>query len=155
MKDFQIRLYDPGGNSIGNAPYRISIEGRVQGPSVADSQGYVNLRNVEVPTKCTLEWGIPDPAADPKQPPVYLFKLDMLLDVEREEELEDDARKEDCKKRLNNLGYPIAEDLRQNVAAFQRDFQQKYQLRTDGELDEKTMDAIEDVYDKCPKKLYE
>ena len=77
MKDFQIRLYDPGGNSIGNAPYRISIEGRVQGPSVADSQGYVNLRNVEVPTKCTLEWGIPDPAADPKQPPVYLFKLDM------------------------------------------------------------------------------
>jgi hypothetical protein len=153
-KDFQIRLYDPQGVTIAGAPYRATIGTQVS-TATADSEGFANLRNLEVPAECVIEWGLPDPQADPQRPPVYLFKLEMLLDVEREQELMDTAREQDCKKRLNNLGYVISEDTKKNVAAFQNDFQQKYHLRTDGELDDKTMDAIEDVYDKCAKNLRE
>ena len=142
------------GVTIAGAPYRATIGTQVS-TATADSEGFANLRNLEVPAECVIEWGLPDPQADPQRPPVYLFKLEMLLDVEREQELMDTAREQDCKKRLNNLGYVISEDTKKNVAAFQNDFQQKYHLRTDGELDDKTMDAIEDVYDKCAKNLRE
>lgn len=147
LRSFDIRLYDPDGIVIPDAPFVVTIGGRKPAKGVA-KDGFVRLQDVEVPAGCVMEWGLP-----PKDgaEPELSFRLEMFLDVE-----ENDADREaEATQRLHNLGYPASFELQRNVAEFQRDFGQERQppLRADGVLDDDTIGRLRDIYRRSDDDL--
>ncbi len=58
----RIRLYDPVGNFIGSAPYRVLLDGVVLNLSKkADSHGIIQFQvsEADIPKRCAVQWGLP------------------------------------------------------------------------------------------------
>jgi hypothetical protein len=150
VRQFEIRLYDPLGQFMAGAAFRTILEGRSSRPGFADDRGYIRIRDVEVPARCTVLWGPRDTENPAVQPSAYLYRLDVILDIDDSAISDRDGREENAMKRLNNLGYPIGRKPDENIRAFQIDFQRQFGLEVTGLLDRKTMDALEKVHDRCP-----
>jgi len=139
LTSFSIRLYDLSGRFIALAPCRLTVGGRKPMPLQANERGILTALDVEVPNRCRIEWGFQPP---PGEEPDFVFSLDMFLthdDLEREEE---------AKQKLHNLGYSVDNEFHSNVQAFQQDYGHLASppLKTDGQLDDETMDLIRGVY---------
>lgn len=142
---FCIRLYDPDGQFIQNAPYELTLPGRKPIRGSADNRGMVIFRSIESPGKCLISWG-PKPLAS--QAPELIFYLDMFLTIDELNTSEEAAQK------LNNLGYDN-DALSDNVKAFQIDFgaQENPPLPADGQLDSRTFTLLRKVHDRCADDL--
>lgn len=147
MQYFQVRLYDPTGKYIAFAPYRLSIGGAAQPPQKADEKGLIVGQNVEVPSRCLIEWAFPPVGEEAqKEPPVYRFKAEVFLS------LDSDDRKRTIQM-LNNLGYPGESAFEENVADFQTDYQRDLNLQVSGQADPRTKKAIHEVHTQCDDDL--
>jgi hypothetical protein len=147
LRSFDIRLYDPEGVAIADAPFVVKVGGRKPVKGVA-KDAFVHLQDVEVPSSCVVEWGFP-PASGEEA--VLDFRLEVLLGVE-----EDDGDREgEATRRLHNLGYADGLPFASRVAAFQRDFGAGTAppLRTDGVLDDPTLAHLRDVYERSADDL--
>lgn len=141
VRTFRIRLYDPRRRFIAFAPCEVTLGKRTPFSDKADASGILTLKDVEVPTPCTIRWGFkPDEGKDAD----LIFTLDVFLDIDDEvgENKNDEAR-----QKLNNLGYCNSES-NTNVSNFQRDFGQlaNTPLKVTGELDNDTLELIRRVY---------
>ncbi|MGH8079149.1 MAG: hypothetical protein ACREP7_01150 [Lysobacter sp.] len=160
VKTVAIRLYDLESRAIAHAPYRLEIEGREPTIGVADSEGILTLRDVEVPATCLIRWALPaseqsdsaQPAsaspASAQTPPDYVFGLSMFLSAD------DPDSEVEARKKLNNLGY-IDPDPAINTCLFQRDYRQlaKPPLVETGRLDPDTLRVLREVYARCEDDL--
>jgi hypothetical protein len=160
IKSFQVRLYDPLGKCIPNAPYQVAA-GALSVTDHADDQGIFTAHNIEVPNVCYVRWGYPPDQNSVASTPVeststaqkntvdYKFTLQLFLGIT------DDDPDAAAHQRLNNLGYHV-DPPEANVANFQRDYQDTKGLTVTGKLDQTTVDAIRDIHDTClPDLLYE
>jgi hypothetical protein len=140
-----LRLYDPGGNFIANAPYQFSVGNQTNSRSgKADAQGFLRAFDVPVPSTCIVKWG--PPPDSPDKPIQYPYQLEVFIDIQ-------DGNADEAMERLNNLGYPREDSLGENVGAFQRDYGDSRGLRKDGTLDDATLAAIREVHDTCADHL--
>lgn len=145
LKTTQIRLYDPDSRAIPHAPCEIVIEGHQPFTTTASAEGIVVVRNIEVPAVCRVRWGHPRSDGKPLQ---YVYGLTMFLAIG------DDDDHEEARKKLNNLGYGLpAQEA--NIAAFQRDYRSLVDppLSATGELDERTLRVLREVYGRCEHDL--
>ena len=140
-----IRLYDPDGKFIANAPYLLAIGvGSTPKSGTADSFGFLRLLHLPVPSTCIVQWGYPQQSST--QPVDYIFRLEVCLDVGI-------GSNDEFLERLNNLGYDREDPAEGNTAAFQRTYGKPRGLRTDGVLDDATAGAIREVHDACADQL--
>ncbi len=140
LKIYQIRLYDPSGRAIGEAPYEITIGNRKNRKPIsdkADRDGYVTLHDIEVPTTSFIKWGY---KPEPGEAPMLIFSLNLYLNIDEQSE------EEEARKKLNNLGY-VNSDLAVNREAFQRDYGH---LAKPGETQ---MELLRRVYQSCADDL--
>src|SRR5262245_2650631 len=145
LTTFEIRVYDLTGKFIPSAPFRLTASGRTI-TGQANGKGVVIAQDVVVPDRCLLEWGY-KPTGSEK--PDFVFSLDVFL-------THDNLSKEDeAKQKLNNLGYPEANNLTTNVTQFQEDYGHLATppLKADGELNDATMKLIRDVHKSCENDL--
>lgn len=159
LQNFDVRLYSPVGRNIPFAPCEVTLGTRPPSRLIADSRGFVTLRDVEVPAKCHLRWGFP--AAAGKLPDL-LFNLDLFLKADQsangddtsnvDESSVDDGKRQsdnqqDDRKMLNNLGY-TRPDPDDNVRSFQRDYGDLATppLGLTGTLDAATTQLLRRVY---------
>jgi hypothetical protein len=148
LKNFRIRLYDPDGQYIANAPCEVTVGDSAPYTDEADDEGIITLRWIKPPSPCFLKWGMkPDEGEDPK----LQFSLNMLL-------IDDEAVKaadgSDARKKLNNLGY-CDPDQKINVEDFQRDYGDLAtpKIYPTGELDDETLELLDSVYQQCADNL--
>ena len=146
LATFEIRLYDPAGRFIAEAPFEAQVGLRKPITGTATENGGVLLQDLEIPNRVVLRWGL---KAKPGQKPELDFGLDMFL---THENLSPEA---EAKQKLHNLGYPQAEEPLENITAFQRDYGHlaKPPLPLTGKLDDPTMNLIRKVYDTCGDDL--
>jgi len=143
---FQIRLYDPMGKVIANAPFELSIGLRKPIRGTANENGLVVAQDIEVPNRCILKWGF---APKDKKAPELIFGIEMFLTHDQLEQ-EDEA-----KQKLHNLGYSSENDFSRNVATFQKDYGKLAEggLEESGKFGPRTMSLLRNVYLSCEKDL--
>jgi hypothetical protein len=132
----RIRLFDRDRQPLGGAPFRVITPTKAI-PGFSEPNGDAVVRNVPVPSTCTVKWSRPaeatggtpiDPSLDSAQ---FEFELSVFVDLADEEEDHTDSQgaetetdtgmsNESARRRLSNLGYR-AESLTDNIKAFQRD----------------------------------
>lgn len=150
LRSFRIRLYDPMGKFIGNAPCRLTVGGNTRPTDKADDRGYLTVHDVVVPNRCTVQWAFP-PKKDKSQTSVteFPFSLELFLNID------EGSNEKEAAELLNNLGYVATLPLETNVRSFQQDYGKQFGLQEDGKLDEdnKTLNAIRTVHDGCADDL--
>lgn len=149
IKAYQrIRLYDLEGQYIPRAAYELTMgKGKVI-KGQADDMGFVDVLATSENNRCVIDWGF---ETDSGQEPYLIFHLEMFLRIEEE----DSDREEEAKRKLNNLGYLLSEPLSTNVKYFQYDYGHLAtpHLLITGELDDRTMEQIREVHEKCADDL--
>jgi hypothetical protein len=146
LATFEIRVYDHDGKSIALAPFELVVRNGAPLAGRANPEGIIIVRDVEVPNRGVIRWGLPPQAGEE---PDLSFSLDMFMRVAEDED-ETEAR-----QRLHNLGYPEEEDLSLSVAGFQEDYGHLATppLEVNGVLDEATKKHLRDVYRECAADL--
>lgn len=141
----KIRLYDPSGKKIPGAPCDVSVGDQRLPIQNADDEGFITLRNIELPATCSIAWG-PKPQKGTK--PALIFSLNMRL-TDEEGDTESEAR-----RKLNNLGFASG-DFSENVTEFQEEYGHLSDppLPVNGTLDDATMKVLRDVYSTCGDNL--
>jgi len=144
-----VRLYDPEGLAIPQAPYEFQVEGGVAvAGQTADTDGIALIRCAEaqLPTRCDIRWGFKPADGDP---PLLIFRLNLFLSIDKQ------ATEQEVVERLNNLGYPPERPLSDNVAEFQEDYGKLASppLTPSGTLDDQTLALLRKVYDQCAKEI--
>jgi peptidoglycan hydrolase-like protein with peptidoglycan-binding domain len=109
----RVHLFDRQGKLIPGAKFEVSNESfKVAGVA---KDGIAVVKNVPVPTTCTVRWSRPPQPDDPPDDGGFDFQLDLFVDL-------GDDEKESAKRRLNNLGYrPEQIGLEEATRRFQRD----------------------------------
>ncbi|HEX7815909.1 hypothetical protein [Dyella sp.] len=147
IKVRRIRLYDPDGKAIANAPYHIEMDGDISTAQsgTATREGVLTLRNISVPSTCAIRWGLP-PAAG--ENPDYIYGLSMYLSIP------DADASEEVRMKLNNLGYGMP-DSADNIKGFQSDYAtlDTPPLEVTGQLDDQTLKVLRTVYAECADDL--
>ncbi|HEY3246396.1 MAG TPA: peptidoglycan-binding protein [Phycisphaerae bacterium] len=170
VEEFSIRLFDWLGNALPAAPCEVTLAGKPAQRLTADDKGEITLRDV-APGLCKVRWSRPDSMrqkdsgsasnsgdtdfidregnqqkitfGEPEKPE-FEFEGEVhvkLPEVEEPALLDQDA----ARKRLKNMGYAMAEILRDNIRAFQRDLGDPQS----GELDD-AEDKLKERHDeKC------
>jgi hypothetical protein len=141
----RIRLYDTEGKFIPNAPYRLTLDDQPALEGVASGKGILTLRRRSGLTEGVIEWGLP-PAEG--EAPHYLFRDRIFL------EFPDDPEAA-AQRKLQNLGYGGGAPSKENVTAFQSDYQEQFGLSVTGILDPQTQQAINQVHDGMADQLKE
>jgi hypothetical protein len=146
LATFEIRVYDHEGKTIPRAPFELVVRGGGSIAGKANAEGIVIARDVEVPNRGVIHWGLPPEAGEE---PDLSFSLDMYMRVE---EGEDEA---EARQRLHNLGYSEEDELSVSVAGFQQDYGHLSSppLEVTGVLDEQTKKLLRDVYNECAPDL--
>lgn len=144
----RLRLYDAAGKAVPRAPYRVIVAGEER-RGIADDRGVLRERFSRLPELCTVQWGAA-PAAAPPAPGV---PLDFSSEVHpRVDPLDDGVER--AIERLRNLGYKLNGALEDDVLAFQVDFQPRFGLALDGQLDGPTRAALRKVHGAAPDDLH-
>ena len=145
----EIRLYDPNGVFIPNAPYRLQLGANVF-EGHADDEGWVRAFGVSTSERTSIHWSGVDPLAGPEvqAPAQYQYALDLFLDTGT------DNRDQRAAEQLNNLGYPVEKPLRTNTRQFQVDYSARYRLQATGQLDDATVSAIDDAHRTLKDNLH-
>src|SRR5262249_13287646 len=123
LRSFRIRLFDHAGALLPGAPFAATTGG-VRFTGVSDSNGDAVIRDVAVPATCLIAWNRPPVSTKTPSPGAgFEFELNVFLDVPRSEGTEPSGPMpvSDGRKRLNNLGYAMSDNLEENVMAFQLD----------------------------------
>lgn len=145
MEQLKVRLYDPSGRFVPNAPCRVTIGNQPPYLDKANGEAVIVLRDILTPKSCLIEWGL-----EPKEgeEPALVFQLDMLIVAQEKDE------EEELNKKLNNLGY-IDDAPSVNVEGFQRDYGHLADppLPVNGEMDERTKKLLRDVYSRCAEDI--
>jgi peptidoglycan hydrolase-like protein with peptidoglycan-binding domain len=144
----EIRLYDPYGVFIPNAPYKLQLGSSVF-EGQADDKGWVRAFGVSTSNRTTIHWssiGQQDESAA-SAPTQYQYALDLFLDVGTQN------RDQRASEQLNNLGYPVENPLSSNTSEFQADYRERYNLQVTGQLDDATVSAIENAYQTLQDSL--
>ncbi len=108
----RIRLFDPWKKPIPHAPYRLTV-GQQRSEGMADENGWLEERAMEVPDQCLVDWGRP---AEAGQPTSYIYEGELYLNLQEGNE------EEEALRRLHNLGYRSSPTLADSIKAFQRDY---------------------------------
>jgi len=132
----RIRLFDPDGQVISNAPFRVTIAGSTH-KGEANEEGWleVDLGKATLPDRCTVEWG------ESEAPEALIYALEVEL---RAEEYEGD---EALRRRLHNFGYTKDRPVQDNVARFQH----RYGLESTGkpeDIRDVVMGEHDDTFEK-------
>ena len=140
-RTFSVRLYDPFGQFIPDAPFEFSLGDDQPQGGKADSRGIALFTDIVVPNRCTIRWGH---KPNQGEPPIMNYSLSMFLTDSFGE-----GAKLTIKQRLNNLGYSISNSESTSIAAFQRDYGHLVDppLASNGTLDSRTENLINEVYD--------
>lgn len=133
-KTLTARLLDGDKHAIPGAQYRLSVGAHDVREDTADSSGRLTESDVLAPSKVTLEWGCPEEVE--RLEGAFPYQRVISLDLVGGDE-------EDARKRLHNLGYPVATDLEPALRAFQED----YGVSPTGELDDATKTKLALVHD--------
>jgi peptidoglycan hydrolase-like protein with peptidoglycan-binding domain len=146
LRTFEIRLYDPRGQFISQAPFEFTVGQRAPVAGKANDNGILILRDIEVPARCHVRWGFkPEDVGEPN----LVFDLDMFLTITSE------SREKEATEKLHNLGYADEDELADKVTSFQRDYGHLNDppLDVDGILSDDTMELIRNVYRSCEDDL--
>jgi outer membrane protein OmpA-like peptidoglycan-associated protein len=146
LAGLRVRLYAGFGRSIPLAPFSVTISGREPTPiERADGDGVIALSNLKAPSSCIVNWGFPPKSGEP---PELLFSRTIFL------VLESDQSEDAAMKRLSNLGY-VDDDPTANIVGFQLDYGHLTTPALDptGELDERTLKLVEQVYSQAADDL--
>ena len=145
LDTYFIRLFDRKVDHLPFAPW--VVEANYPRRGRADQDGFIQVRDLVVPTEITVKWNTPQPgdtAASPRPGLGDTFEFEMKIFVDIPD-LSDDAAHE----RLNNLGYDFDSD-ENNVKSFQTDYQSRFpDIQPSGQLDEATKKALAEVHDDC------
>jgi hypothetical protein len=146
LRSFEIRLYDPRGRFIADAPFSYVVGQQDPVTGTASSEGIVTVSDVEVPQRCHIQWGY---KPDEGQEPILVFDLDMYLTIDSA------SREQEATEKLHNLGYPDENELTENITRFQEDYGDLNDppLTADGVLDDATLKLIRDTYQACEDDL--
>ena len=139
LKSFQVRLYDPFGRTLPEAPFSVSVGGRpFSAVSSASVEGILTLRDVQVPETCVVKWGF-RPEKD--EQPTLVFSRTLFLVGD------DEPKAQAGRKKLSNLGYE-SDDEAANIAGFQLDFGHLTTpaLQVTEELDARTTALLDRIY---------
>jgi hypothetical protein len=134
LKTLTARLLDGDKHAIAGARYRLSVGAYDVRENTADSSGRLTETDVLAPSMVTLEWGCPKEIE--RLGGAFPYQRVISLDLVGGDE-------EDARKRLHNLGYPVATELGPALRAFQED----YGLSPTGELDDATKTKLALVHD--------
>ena len=147
MRTYRLRLFDAAAQPLPFAPCAVS-DGEGVHTARADKNAFVTIDDVKVPSTCTVRWSPAKPGEGADSPPPdpdarFLFQEDVILDV-------DDGSEQGALQQLQNLGYTAGPDTKDDVAAFQHDYQSRFpELPQDGTLDAATRNAINRVHEDC------
>jgi hypothetical protein len=141
-----VRLYDGFQLFIPFAPFEVSMGGEEPFKGTADSQGLAIFPFVESSLDCEMSWGFqPEQEAEA----VLIFNQTIFLVAS-----DDTQSIETAHKKLSNLGYRHEENEK-NIVAFQFDYghlRDPY-VTPSGELDDGTMNLLEEVYGRAANDL--
>ena len=140
----EIRLYDLDGRFIPNAPFELEIGLRKPVSGTADDEGIVVVRDVEVPNRCLVRWGLRPEKGEVAR---LTFQLSLFLSIEKSNE------EAEASQRLHNLGFTLGATLRGNVEAFQRQYRKRFGLTVTGDLTPETLAVLRSVHDTCEATL--
>jgi len=159
---FRIRLCDPFGRPIPDAPYRITYGGKT-GKGKADTDGWIMAQDLFVPDTVNIEWGYPPDESEPDNegklradtPGIESHDSDdltgeLVFRMLVYTQINDEDRDQAAYRRLHNIGYSYEEDDDEAEEAAVRAFQlayAEYGLKPTGEVDEPTYEVLKDVHD--------
>jgi len=143
-RTLRIRLFNPEGAAMANAPYRLTVVATndVRTGTAGQFNGeeaWIVEPAVLAPSRVLVEWG------DATQPKPVPLKYRTLLFVDLREDQDDEAT---WRRRLANLSYTDTDLLEDALRAFQRD----YELDENGQLDERTKQALLAAVDEARTK---
>jgi hypothetical protein len=148
-----IRVYDLEGKFIPGAPFKATVDGVMTLQGQADADGVVTIPMAAKAKRCVIKWNFPETTDEisefdgTDEVDEFVFESEVFLNVDEQSQSE----QEEATQKLNNLGYPPAEGLSENVAAFQED----YGLAVTGQLDDQTLASIRKVHEDCADDIYE
>ena len=146
----RVRLYDGFARALPFAPFQFAPDGGDTFSDIdfADDLGIITIQlpsSGAPPSSVTVKWAFP-----PKdgEDPVMLFQKNIFLIAP------DEAADQAVIKKLSNLGYD-SDDQTRNVLGFQLDYGSLVDpfLDQSGELDDRTRDLIDDVYEQSASDL--
>lgn len=135
LRSFRIRLFDRYADPLPRAPYIVSIAGQTRPLANANADGDIVVTDVAVPATCHIFWSRPETfkssatGNEAPKPDDFEFSLEVFVDIEESEadskvsaeQGKEKKESEDARKRLQNLGFWLGEDLQQNIMLFQRE----------------------------------
>lgn len=149
LTSFRIRLYDPAGKAIADAPFDLQVGLRKRTAAAnADENGVLVANDLELPNRCIVRWGFPPSTPDEK--PNLQFTVEMFLTHD------DLGEADEARQKLHNIAYDQSRDPEENIAAFQRDYGHLASpplTRADGELNGPTLELLRAVYARCAQDL--
>jgi len=149
LTSFRIRLYDPAGKAIADAPFDLQVGLRKRTAAAnADENGVLVANDLELPNRCIVRWGFPPSTPDEK--PNLQFTVEMFLTHD------DLGEADEARQKLHNIAYDQSRDPEENIAAFQRDYGHLASPplpRADGELNGPTLELLRAVYARCAQDL--
>ena len=122
FKTLMIRLLDPYAKPIPKARYRLTIGQQQPWEGIADEDGWLVIREVEIPPTCHVQWSRPTADEQIATGETQATAIDYEYELEVYVELEESNEEEAMKRRLHNLGYSSEADLAGNIKAFQHDY---------------------------------
>ena len=129
----RIRILDEGHRPLANAPYTLSIDGRLSNGHL-DGDGFLNVVIPPDARSGRLTVGTPPDTMGYELQLGHLDPIDRVSGVQA---------------RLNDLGFfcgPPDGTLNESTRAALRAFQEKYQLTVDGNLGQQTKQKLREVY---------
>jgi hypothetical protein len=125
---FRVRLHDALARPLATGRYKVTV-GDQTVEKQADGDGWTEEIESGGAETCRLEWGYPEDEE-------YSYAMDVRIEA---------VAKEETTWMLHHLGYPQDGDGRENILAFQRD----YDLQDTGELDEPTKSKLHALHQSC------
>lgn len=166
---FCIRLCDPFGRPIADAPYCITCGGQTR-KGKANADGWIVAQDLFIPETMIIEWGYPpdeDEVEDKSQPQANIpgsashdyddFEGELVFSMLVYTQINDENRAQAVFRRLNNIGYPYREGDEGAEQAAVRAFQLAYAefgLEPTGEVDEPTYDVLKEIHDSTELRRF-
>lgn len=159
---FRIRLCDPFGRPIPDAPYRITY-GAKTGKGKANADGWIMAQDLLIPETVSIEWGYPPEKDEPEDESQSQIDTpgseshdsddlagELVFRMLVYTQINDEDRDQAAFRRLNNIGYAYREGDDRAEQAAVRAFQLAYAelgLEPTGEVDEPTYEVLKDIHD--------